>query len=209
MKWLAAFGLFVVLCFVLVMCGVLTHHEAGLVREDVRWSKSRFPLRVSSGAYAGDADAQAEAHEAVRSAVREVNWRLGFTVLKHVDGADSDIDVVVGVPQYPSDDPGAATDQLALTESGGFYKLTGDSGVKQWVKCQIMTSNTGTIFVLGLVLEHEFGHCLGLAHDDFDSSIMYPTQRDWGTDSAFPPRFTDSDRSLLRKLYGGAAPFPM
>ena len=54
--------------------------------------------------------------------------------------------------------------------------------------------------MLKLVLYHEFGHCLGLAHDDYPKSIMYPTMTPI-PDGIQPPWFSDYDRRLLRDLY--------
>ena len=45
-------------------------------------------------------------------------------------------------------------------------------------------------------------YCLGLAHDDFKSSIMRRTQSSSSTPmGAWPPRITDHDRDLLRERY--------
>lgn len=189
-------GLFSALCAGLVVWAVLTHTEAGLVRQDVRWNRSRFPLKVFVHGY--DVS-EPDADKAGKHALQQINERLGFQAFQQISLADAaDIDIEIGVPQDTKPEPpsGAMFDSLA--EPGGMYRLIGNQE-SRWDKCYIATSNTGTDQLLDQVLQHELGHCLGLAHDDFDSSIMYPVQ--FIDDEAFPPRITDSDRKALRELY--------
>jgi predicted Zn-dependent protease len=196
-KWQLWLGAgFTVIVIGLIVFGVLTHSEAGLTRPTVTWQKSRFPLTVSAVAYAGPSD---EAVGAAQSAIKAVNSRLGFQALTLVDGP-ADIYVAVGVPQESRNSSPIAYETVALKDAGGFYRVNAavGAGGLHWNDCHIMTSNTGTSVILHQVLQHEFGHCLGLAHDDFTQSIMYPVQKEY---EGFPPTFTDSDRKLLRKLY--------
>jgi predicted Zn-dependent protease len=51
---------------------------------------------------------------------------------------------------------------------------------------------------MALTLEHEFGHVLGLGHDDFRTSVMFP---EITNESITIMRMTDNDRKLLRGLY--------
>lgn len=194
-KWQLWLGAgFTVIVIGLIAFGVLTHSEAGLTRPGTTWEKSKFPLAVGAAAYAGP---ESDAVSSVQSAIKAVNSRLGFTALALVDGP-ADIVVTVGVPQESSNSSPIAYDTLALKDAGGFYRVNAETTGKHWVNCSIETSNTGTLVILHQVLIHEFGHCLGLAHDDFTLSIMYPTQAEY---DGIPPTFTDSDRKLLRKLY--------
>ena len=69
-------------------------------------------------------------------------------------------------------------------------------------QCLVTTNNTGTVDMLDLVLQHELGHCLGLAHDDYTESIMYGgAGRALRVTSGFPPHISDSDRELLRHQF--------
>lgn len=194
-KWqLWLFAGFVVIVGGLITFGVLTHSEAGLTRPGTTWEKAKFPISVSAKAYAGP---DQDAVSSVQSAIKAVNSRLGFSALALVDGPGT-IQVTIGVPQESSNSAPIAYDTLALKDAGGFFRVNAASGSKHWVNCLIETSNTGSSVILYQVLQHEFGHCLGLAHDDFTQSIMYPTQAEY---EGLPPTFTDSDRKLLRKLY--------
>jgi len=49
------------------------------------------------------------------------------------------------------------------------------------------------------ILTHELGHVLGLDHDEHKSSIMYPVMH------GRPQTLSDSDKRLLKKIYGKKA----
>ena len=58
--------------------------------------------------------------------------------------------------------------------------------------------------LLGLVIRHEFGHCLGLGHNNSDKSFMSYSYDPWDsyyTRGARTAQFGDFDRALLRTLY--------
>jgi len=167
---------------ILVAVGVATHEEAGLMPDAPTWPRERFPLAVCPEAYLDTSDDLMEAVTAVGEACDATNQRLGFPALE-VRTDDCDVTVLVGVPSEPGMEPG------------------GDARFRSGPSCAIRTANTGTSEILHLVLQHELGHCLGLAHDDFDTSIMRPVQTPT-PDRTFPPRITDADRELLRALYG-------
>jgi hypothetical protein len=180
-----------------VIFGVTTHTEPGLMSvcwnldgtadyshpcanpSDLRWENSRIPLVV---------DGPAESSE-LREAVSIVNDQIGCQVLRLSPGAGLTADVNV------------ALDQPALVgvdnEGGSCRHLRGASGrmfaVVETINVTDPTSKTR-------VLVHEFGHALGLAHDPFESSIMYPTQPAQGSDPDFI-RFTDSDMHMLHDMY--------
>ncbi len=165
-----------------VIYGVVTHEEPGLMTSAVPWPPERLPLAVCPESYGGGE--RTEAIRATAAAVETTNERLGLEVFALGLGSGRcDVDVLVGVPAEP-----------------GWMDPGGDATIGHWPTCSVRPSNTGTSEILGLVLQHELGHCLGLAHDDWEGSIMRREQVST-PDGAFPPRITDHDRELLRGLY--------
>lgn len=192
-----------------VIYGVTTHTEAGFdpdfnfIPGERTAGRETLPLDVCVGSYdpshdgnpnyrppgGGDANGIQRASEhdlaAVTSAAGVINTRVGGVPLLHVESIATGrclILVNVGVPEDSSWDDAP----------GGRAWRCGNG-------CCIETSNTGTDEVLDLALQHELGHCLGLGHDNYESSIMYPAVHP--VSSGFPPRLSDSDRTLLDQTY--------
>lgn len=200
---LIGFALFALLTAVLVVVGVLTHTEAGLLEvcwknnvahydgceqtEELRWSKSQFPLRVGVRAYSHMDSDQAQGERAVRSAVELWNGRLGFPAMRFVGTEVSDVLVVWGMPSE-----GAPAEGGACT-----HRRVGGA-----VQADVSIVDVGLERLSYRITVHELGHALGLAHDDFEASPMYPVTRDdtWDERMAFV-RPTDHDVELLRGLY--------
>lgn len=180
-----------------VIYGVTTHTEPGLLTvcwnldgtadytpgcsgsSELRWDRDRIPLVV---------DAPPDSDE-VTEAVSIVNDQIGCEVLRLHPGAGLTADVNVALDQ--------PLEVGATQEPGGSARhLRGASGRMFAV---VETTNVTNPTLKTRVLVHEFGHVLGLAHDPFQSSIMYPTQ----PDSEEPDfvRFTDSDQALLNSMY--------
>lgn len=195
----------------LLIFAVITHEEPGLIRvcmdsqdrynpecpEFSGWSTDDVPLIV--GVTSSNPYPPADPDEAVTSVVQTINTRLGFMLLVVEEGGclpDHDICVDVGVAHEP-----------------GFMDAHGDAQhlqTSEGLRCNARTSNTGTSELLYLVLQHELGHCIGLAHDGFTLSIMcgddpYDGRGDCALPMSyegFPPYITDDDRKTLRVLYG-------
>ncbi len=187
----------------LLIYGALMHEEAGLMGvcfengipkqyepngadecPPVQWDRDRFPLKVfGTNARPG---INYDAAGVTKSAIDAVNSRLGFDAMEWIDGQDADVVVTIGYP----------TGEGFLDAAGGDARLTRSDGR---LLCFVRTANVSSEEMLHWVLYHELGHCLGLAHDESDQSIMRPRQHGqrW-----FGPWISDSDRSLLRELYG-------
>lgn len=184
-----------VLAIIGVIYGVSTHKEAGLMtvcweggqayydyscegQEELRWDRNRIPLDVSSSE-----------NTEVRAAVDEVNNQIGCEILRFTPNLGSDAaDVLIET------DGALGT---SLTSSGGITSHTQISEVGMQAHVSIMGVTDPHYRVR--VLVHELGHVLGLDHDDFKASIMYPTMTI--TANMQLTRFTNHDRNLLREIY--------
>jgi hypothetical protein len=192
----------------LIVYGVLNHQEPGLLgacweddevvryeedgaREcpEARWNPGLFPLLVA--VISDNPHPPADPEETVRFVIDKINTRLGFEALR-ADFSDG-----MCLDQH------AICIQAEVPHEAGWMDANGDahfwrSSMGQY--CTVRTSNTGTSELFGLVLEHEIGHCLGLAHDSYENSIMRAVQRETPA-RVVPPWITDYDRKLLRDLY--------
>lgn len=192
--------LFIVGVIAALTYGITTHTEPGLMRTTPGFTAADLPINVCPGGYVPDVESTRHAFSAAQAAVDVTNQRLGFDALRVSEphdgtpGCTHGVSLLIGVPTdhastgYPGVDPGGA----ALFHAGDR-------------ECAITTTNTGTDELLDLVIQHELGHCLGLDHDCWAGSIMCggscctlaPT-----SDGQYPPRIDDSDRDLLRHVFG-------
>lgn len=177
---------FAVLVAVLVVFGVLYTREPGLIDQVPQWKVGDFPLRLCATTYPNSSLSSTH-KSAVQTTISWINKRLGgeyFTYVKEKCTVEVQLDAPI---ESGWRDPGGHS---ALQHSGAVA-----------TKCLVETGGTaGAGDLTLLVLYHELGHCLGLAHDESASSIMSPVQVET-PDGAFPPWFSDADRSLIRKLY--------
>lgn len=193
-SWKFMVGFFVVLTVVVVVSlvyGITTHTEPGFLPDVPRWERTDFPLGVCASSYANAERMEGDDFEALNHAISTTNERLGFHALERARNCTPSLPpqvvVTIGVPHESDWGDMAGSAEIAHREGHAY-------------QCAVITTN---VFgeMLSLVLQHEFGHCFGLAHDDFNLSIMRPVQGET-PDGAFPPRITDSDRELLRETYG-------
>ena len=186
---------------ILLVVGISTHEEPGLLTacetptgsldytkdcSPVTWDRDQFPLTV----YADTSNPYPPANpeEATRSVIDLINNRLGFQALIYSDALDPAITVEIA---------GASESGTWMTDSNGGASHYRDSGGS--LRCMVTTWNTGTLEMLDKVLTHEMYHALGLAHDPYEASAMYPTISSSGYFSRL--RVSDHDRDLLRSLY--------
>jgi hypothetical protein len=171
-----------------VIYGVATHSEPGFMDTTPGWEREDFPLDVCVHSYGLDyleTDGNPVRPEDLENAeyvIGVINSRLGFEAYNLSGGDACEVIVTYGVPAEPGwQDPGG----------------TAEISPKY---CTVDTSNVhGEL--LTLTVHHELGHCLGLAHDDYELSIMRPVQTET-PDRTIPPWISDSDRALLRATYG-------
>lgn len=190
---------FVAFCGValtLTIYGIASHEEPGLepammlLPDAARSGNLETPISICVSSYRGSETFDGlglpsdEALRATSLAVETINDRVGFPLLSSGSIADVRCQIVVNMGA-PPDHPG--------NENGGWATRCADG-------CCVGIAAPGSDEMTHLVLQHELGHCLGLAHDPFASSIMSPSLEP-SPDGAMPPRITDADRDLLREIY--------
>jgi hypothetical protein len=172
-----------------------SHNENGFMEAWPQWEESNFPLILSTNIYTPDRSRQAIDPGTSRTAIRAAerwNDAVGQELFYVEDwvgpaGGRARIFINIGVPSEEGwMDPGGTA--VIITESDG------------WQHCLIETSNSGSSEILFYVIMHELGHCLGLAHDTWEGSIMRRTQGS-AADLRDAPRISDHDTALLRNRY--------
>lgn len=187
------FGVLTVVSIAGVVVGVMTHEEPGLMENVPQWNRGDFPLGVCARTYsveAQDTDLSTEHDAVLQYAISTTNSRLGFTAFRRIWRGSGERCLVFMVLDEPQD-------SVTWMDRGGDALLDQRHGS---LTCDVRVSN---VFgeLLDLVIQHELGHCLGLDHDSYDASIMRPTQHETPA-GQFPPRLSDHDREILRRLYG-------
>lgn len=193
-----------------VIYGVATHdqRDANLMEGFEPWPADQFPLRVCVHSYAIEPLVEHDDRENIRHVISEINDRLDFEAFTLVAGRTPDEPF-----RSPEPHPGVRDCHVILTYGVPHESVADSTGRERWTVvddggaaefrdgyCYASTTNVfGEIRTL--VVMHELGHCLGLDHDDFETSIMRRSQSET-PDRQFPPRITDHDRDLLRRTYG-------
>jgi len=152
----------------------------------IDWERSQFPLKTRS--VVGSSSDPVDPIQAFQDASDFINQNLGFNAFVLAD--DADVLITIGVPY----------DRNTWSEPGGktwHYRTT-----EGRLRANIQTANTGDTSMLNMVLIHEMLHVLGLAHDDWIGSIMYPVQQDGDRGVSFGRLWiSDFDRAFLRSRY--------
>lgn len=136
-----------------------------------------------------DADASKAQQKAVTETIASVNEELGFTAFRYAPDA---LDTFLLVDFIPASslwgNSGLDNEEQAITH----HDLAQDGRITgTWIL--VNKEQDTNMFVYEL--RHEFGHALGLAHDDYAASVMCNPPGAAG-------RFSSSDKKLLRKMAG-------
>lgn len=179
-------AMFSLLALCLVALGVHLNatEEAVFMAETPGWAPEDFPLGVCAMDDRSP-DGDRAARVSVAPVVARVNQRLGFhaLTLDARPGSGCQVIVALGVAAEPG-----------WVDPGGSAEFRPDARL-----CSISVSNVHGELEF-LTIHHELGHCLGLAHDDFERSIMFPTQSETPA-RMLPPWISDVDREAIRERY--------
>lgn len=176
-----------------VLYGVLTHKEPGLMLvcweggianyskncEELKWDKEQMPLTY----HIAFGDDHKDYIESVIKAADMWNKEIG-PVFKRVD-KETEAAVRVTWGSYEGGNDCAA----------GYVKHRGYSGPKS---ADLVLRNPSDVHAVFRFAAHEFGHVLGLAHDEH--AIMKPKLEDVTDELKFTLP-SDHDKKLLRSLY--------
>lgn len=176
---------------VFLIIGITTHTEPGLTNPGNEWGT--VPLLVSCEVYAvTNREETDDTCNTVWDVVGTINHRLGFQILSENGDVGGHIHVRMRAP--------IEVGEAQRDTPGGHFELAGADGWYHHCDVWTMNVNGGASDLEWLTVYHELGHCLGLAHDDHEQSIMRPVQSAT-SDRTIPPRISDWDRELLRGKY--------
>ena len=178
------------------------------------WPQDQIPITVSARSHMGQALDEVES-DAFRSAVAAINRRLGFEQFRLVDASQAaSVQAVLGVPvevgagtesglERGNNDRGNwANHSSTLRRARDFcVHQRRDSG---YLRADLLARSGGSHDYLFRLYYHALSHCIGLAHDTFESSPMHPKIVEEAWRPGYKIRFfdlTDADRAKLRELY--------
>ena len=197
--WFVIGGLVLALAAGGVLYGVLTHKEPGLMEvcwqggqavynnpdctHEMKWKKDKLPIPYHINF---DKDHKDYVDSVVKGADLW-NKEIG-PVFKRVDKEDDAlVKVTWGAIEVGKHCSAGSTSHTGSAEEGA-------TGAK------LVLRNPSDIHAVYRFAAHEFGHILGLDHDEAKRSIMYPLQPDVTEEMTFVLP-SDHDKKLLRDLY--------
>lgn len=204
-----------IMALTLLIIGVTHHHEEGLLEvcwvdgdaqyvsgaefnhgacerpEELRWPIEQIPITVSAFTPEGGPLAKtSDDYRVLDQAIRDINMQLRFELLRMGSKLHTSSGEVWFGTAYAGETPPA-----------GFTahrKLNGHLRGRVFIRADI-SSHDRTLFG---VCKHELLHLVGLKHDDFPLSTMFPIiHEDWNVESMIASIITDHDVGLLQKLY--------
>lgn len=206
-------GLLVLVVIALLVWAIPNHTEAGLQRVcwqnnsayyegepnlpcvpdmDLVWPQGQLPIDI--GVEALNDELRAEGRGTVGRAINLWNSQLGFEAFRLVPlGSDSSATAVVdwGLPIEVGHTRG---------REGGWVSHRLEPEGRMVADVAII--HIATTRLAYLVTVHELGHLIGLAHDDYESSPMFPTTRDDSTDARLGFTVISGwDKDALRRTY--------
>lgn len=151
--------------------------------EALVWPQSQMPLVYEVSMY--DGSDPSEARSTIDTAAALWNSQVGVELLRGAGANDeASVSVVWGAPIVDNGDLGAVT------------------WFRRPMRARVEIYNTSNVRWSYLIAVHELGHVLGLAHDDYEASPMWPHTRDDSTDGRMDLTVVSGDdRSALRDLY--------
>lgn len=184
--------------------------------EELAWPQEQIPLTVAPVAATGESmGTDSPQVRVLDSTIRDINAQVGFELLRLACGDPDSADGRVHYGgAFESARDGKAVAGRGDGENGGGAKvvrnvarpagyvvhrrvgpvLRGDVYLRSDVE-----SVDRTLYLVG---RHELLHFVGLAHDDFESSVMFPMATDDSISEAMgTAHITDFDRALLRSMY--------
>lgn len=211
-----------VVVIVLLVWGITHHHEEGLLKacwdqgiaryekgsaeevgpdteefcaepEDLIWLQKQIPISIIANQPGGTRlDTKSDEYRVLSHAVRDLNGQFRFNILNFaIPNETIDAEVRIGTPievLKNRNPPGHVIHAKIDDTIHGIVSIRSDVAADDRL--------------LYLVAQHELLHLIGLKHDDFESSLMFPiTREDWNAKSLSSAHVTDHDVELIQKLY--------
>ena len=131
-----------------------------------RWRKDWVPITILLDDEAFLPDEIPKLHDAAKSAARFWNEQTGLKLF----AAPTDVGLGATVPVMRHDPLTMEEHENAVA----YAALTvGSKGTLVRAVVYMVNWENLPSLVLARAMKHEFGHCLGLAHDDIEYSVMY------------------------------------